>query len=152
MIDRLKRCKNDDEVDSIINSTFSNEEELFNNLTNEINKVFNKLPKIVIYVIYKGKILNNEVSFNSYEQDYLINYAMDASENEYLKYDEPNFYINEEDPTIGEALESIDNLEKFLNEGISVDLYDKLYKENGYRPSLGNKRFWKEYFYNSSLL
>lgn len=152
LIDRLKRCKNDDEVDSIINSTFSNEEELFNNLTNEINKVFNKLPKIVIYVIYKGKILNNEVSFNSYEQDYLINYAMDASENEYLKYDEPNFYINEEDPTIGEALESIDNLEKFLNEGISVDLYDKLYKENGYRPSLGNKRFWKEYFYNSSLL
>lgn len=152
MIDNLRRCKSVDEVEIIMNSTFSDEEELFNHLINEINKALNKLPKIVVYVIYKGEILNNEVSFNAYEQGDLINYAMDASENGYLKHDEPNFFANEEDLTVEEALKSIKKLEKFFKEAISNELYDKLYNEKGYSPSLNNKRFWKDYFTNSSLL
>ncbi len=152
LIDELKRCKNKDEVENVMTSICFEGEELFNKLIYNVEKELNKLPKVVVYIIYKEKFAKSKISFDNYEEKSLLDAAADAYENKYLIHDEPFFYINEQDIKVKSALKSISELEKFLDEMISEELFNKLNKEDGYEPSLKNKRFWKRYFASAYLL
>ena len=152
LIARLNQCKDADEVQSIINSIDLEDEELFNSLISDVNKVLKELPDIVVYVIYKEVFAKTSVSFNAYEERYLLEAAIDSSENKFLINDQPYFYLNEEDQKVNKALESISKLKKFLEEDIDTNFFNKLDDENGYTPCLDNKRFWKKYLINSRLL
>lgn len=152
LIYKLRECKDADEVQSIMDSIDLEDEELFNSLIRDVNKDLKELPKIVVYIIYKEVFTKTSVSFDPYEEKYLLELAIDSSENKFLINEEPNFYLNEEDQKVNKALESISKLEKFLEEDIDEDLYSKLCDENKYIPCLSNKRFWKDYLINSNLL
>lgn len=151
IIAKLKDCKNRDEVEEILND-FKDESEKFEELVSKVNEALKKLPRIVAYVLYKELYAKSEVVFSGFEDKHLLDYAVDATENGYLRFYEPCYSINEEDIRVTEAINSLRNLNRFLTTEISESFYEKLFNDIGYKPDLKNKRFWKDHFPYSDLL
>jgi len=150
-IEQLKKCKDISEVNAIVGSTFKKEEDEFEILVKNVNSSFNPLPSIVPYVFYKERHIS-KVMFDKLEEKYLAEQALEAFEEQYLLYDEPYYSLNYRDKKITAINEAVENLEKFLTTNISEEFYNKLTDEDGFEPQLQNKRFWKKYFKNTTLL
>ncbi|MBX4163363.1 toll/interleukin-1 receptor domain-containing protein [Priestia megaterium] len=146
LIQKLKNCKDKEEVEQIVDSESKPAEEHFSHLISKVNDSLGRLPDIVSYVLYKELYARINIQFDLVEEKYLYELALSAYENKYLEYDEPNFYINSEDFNVKNAVANLEKLDNYLNIDIPEELLEKLAKQDGFYPSLQNKRFWKTYF------
>lgn len=144
IIEELKKAKDKNEYDEIINSNLP-ETEQFENIINETKKILNKNDTVVNYALYLNVSSGKEIYIrNYYEQKELADEAKEAAENKFLNNDDSVFTLNDEDFQVKQSIRQINSLEKFIEEKLSDNLYEAFEKEYKFKPDITNKRFWTE--------
>jgi hypothetical protein len=149
LVAQLEAVKDKDEVTSIIldNST---EAEKLRILVNYANGALRYLPNIVQHYIYLRQISHlMEFSYDILERNSQFAQMDQARRDGYFKGDNSYEYaLNDEDSSVKDAIQKIDNLERFIE---SVDpssgFAQSFREEHGYNlgSCLSTERFWKDY-------
>lgn len=139
----LKKCKDAEEVRSV-EEKYSTDHEKLESLIGEVSKKFSVLPGIVAYIAFKNNISNEPVEIDPFDGRDSLKDVEDATDKEFLIYDDPGFFINEQHPKVKRAMKALNKLDKFLIKEADPDLFDNFEEEYDYPLSLTNREFWNE--------
>lgn len=153
LIKQLESAKDKDEVANILLGN-SAESENFDRLVSDANNALSLLPPIVRQVFYLRHIgetfvprNDNWNRVNDYDE------ALQAQREGYIidhPMEDNAFVLNDDDPSVEDALQAIKHLEDFLDTIESDSPFGKAFR-NEYRfdiyRCLSNERFWQRFLY-----
>ncbi|OHY89329.1 hypothetical protein BI375_23820 [Vibrio rotiferianus] len=145
----LEKCKDKAEVKAVINS-LSGAKSVFDDLVEDVSNELDGLPRIVSLVIYRYKSTGDGLFLDTFEQRDLLKEAEEATDHQYIYFDERLFHLNFEHPKIKRSLKSIEQLEKFIDSEDAESIHNDFEEEHDYLLSIENRTFWNEYL-NSDL-
>lgn len=141
-IERLKECKDRDEV-SEVERDFSDEWEQFETLCENASKLGQPLPAMVIEAIYHELSGKAGVPYGQQTWDEI----RAASQEDYLHVSGDNAVsVNTEDPKISRYMDALNDVQRFLN-GLDEDAsFNEKYKEEyDHRPVFTSRKLWEEH-------
>lgn len=150
VIEKIKKSKDKSEVSAILLAE-AGEQEVYDKLLADTQADLNDLPTIAVYMLFKYFSGEAQVVFNAFEEKEKINDASQAVDDGYLVHNGESFQLNQDDPSISEAIEQLNKTNEFLESEISEDFFEELKKKLGLLPEITNRRFWKKEIYGSYL-
>lgn len=150
LVEKLKKAKDKEEITSILRQD-TGEQEIYEELVTESEAHLNDLPAIVVYLLFKNFNGEPHVIFNAFEEREQLDDANRAEEDGFLKHNGEYFELNNEDPSVSDALGQLNRMNEFLETEITNEFYDSLKEKLGIIPEMSNRRYWKEELYNAYL-
>jgi len=144
IIKDLKKCKDADDI-HIVEKKYSTDYEKFKVYTTSLKSVLKTLPTVVALIAFKQYISSNPVAINAYEERDLLKAAEEATDKEFLIYDDPGFLLNDQHPKIKRVSDALNQLASFLNREADPELFENFEKDNDYPLSINNRDFWHDY-------
>ena len=147
IIDQLKKAKDAEEVESIINSSLD-EIETFDKLVKQAKAVLKKLPSIVQEALYYH-MRNENLEWPGFGEDYKREEIKEAIEEDYLASTDEIIEVIDEDPKVGAAIKKLNELESFIRqvEEESEDFCNYYESKYDHRLHFYSKRFWDAHLF-----
>lgn len=147
-IDKLKKAKNSKEVAKIVREDMESAD-IFEELVDDFSKKLDALDSITVETIFAGQ--RREDYYPGRESS---NYSWDDAKSalEYkeveLNSEENGIHANDNNPEVKKALNSLSELENWLEEKAPIEFFDWYSSENnGHEPDLTNRSFWDSHLW-----
>lgn len=146
-ISKLKQAKDAKEVSKIVREDMV-EADVFDDLIKDIKKKLNALESVTVEVIFVGQrgedyYPGRESSYYSWDETMR---AQEYKEVE-LNNEENGLQINNNHPKVGKALDSISELENWLNQASSEFIEWYMEEHDDYEPDLSDRTFWDNHLW-----
>jgi len=143
MVERLKNCKDAVEVREIVKAHSTDDEE-FERLTDEIQKVSHNVPRVALEALfyeYSGRHWSPTVGYG--QDDDLLRRIEAAEEEHYLVTG--NGVEARDHPKLNRIREKLDALASFLSTRPEAEMITSFEEDNDYPLSLRNRQFWTDH-------